>query len=48
MVGSTVDIAAHLAALAEAGAAHVQLVLDPITTATIELAGEALAELRRN
>ena len=41
------DIAAHLAALAEAGAAHVQLVLDPITTATIESVGEALAELRR-
>jgi probable F420-dependent oxidoreductase len=41
-------IAAHVAALGDAGAGHVQLVLDPITTASIELAGEALAELRRD
>ena len=48
VVGSTIDLSAHLAALAEAGAAHVQLVLDPITTATIEQAGAVLVELRRN
>ena len=47
VVGSTEDIAAHLAALADEGAAHLQLVLDPITTATIELVGDALADLRR-
>ena len=46
--GAPVDIAAHLAALADAGAAHLQLVLDPITTATIESLGAALVELRRN
>ncbi len=45
VTGSPADIAGHLAALAEAGAAHVQLVIDPITTATIELAGEVVAEL---
>jgi alkanesulfonate monooxygenase SsuD/methylene tetrahydromethanopterin reductase-like flavin-dependent oxidoreductase (luciferase family) len=48
VVGSMEDIAAHLAALADAGAAHLQLVLDPITTATIELVGDALADLRRH
>ena len=47
VAGSATDIAAHLAALADAGAAHLQLVLDPITTSTIEQAGDALAELRR-
>jgi alkanesulfonate monooxygenase SsuD/methylene tetrahydromethanopterin reductase-like flavin-dependent oxidoreductase (luciferase family) len=45
--GSPSAIAAHVAALGDAGAGHVQLVLDPITTASIELVGEALAELRR-
>jgi probable F420-dependent oxidoreductase len=47
VTGSAAAIAAHLDGLAEAGAAHVQLVLDPITAASIEVAGEALAELRR-
>jgi alkanesulfonate monooxygenase SsuD/methylene tetrahydromethanopterin reductase-like flavin-dependent oxidoreductase (luciferase family) len=46
VTGSPAEVAAHLAALADAGAAHVQLVLDPITTATIQLAGEVVAELR--
>jgi probable F420-dependent oxidoreductase len=46
VTGSAAQIADHLAALSDAGAAHVQLVVDPITTATIELVGEALAELR--
>jgi probable F420-dependent oxidoreductase len=43
--GSAADIAAHLAAMAEAGATHLQLVLDPITEETIELVGEAIALL---
>jgi alkanesulfonate monooxygenase SsuD/methylene tetrahydromethanopterin reductase-like flavin-dependent oxidoreductase (luciferase family) len=43
--GSPADIAAHLAALAAAGASHLQLVLDPITQQTIEVIGEALAVL---
>jgi alkanesulfonate monooxygenase SsuD/methylene tetrahydromethanopterin reductase-like flavin-dependent oxidoreductase (luciferase family) len=47
VAGSPAEIAAHLDALAEAGAAHVQLVLDPITAESIEVAGRALAELRR-
>jgi alkanesulfonate monooxygenase SsuD/methylene tetrahydromethanopterin reductase-like flavin-dependent oxidoreductase (luciferase family) len=46
VMGSASEVAGHLAALADAGAAHVQLVLDPITTATIELAGDVVAELR--
>jgi alkanesulfonate monooxygenase SsuD/methylene tetrahydromethanopterin reductase-like flavin-dependent oxidoreductase (luciferase family) len=45
VTGSPAEVAGHLAALAEAGAAHVQLVIDPITTATIELAGAVVAEL---
>jgi hypothetical protein len=32
--------------MAGAGAAHLQLVLDPITDGTIESAGEALREFR--
>ena len=43
--GSPTELAGHLAALADAGAAHVQLVLDPITSHSIELVGEALGEL---
>ena len=35
-------IAEHLLAMAEAGAVHVQLVLDPITVRSIEVAGKAL------
>ena len=38
-------IAEHVRAMAAAGAAHLQLVLDPITEASIETAGEALALL---
>jgi alkanesulfonate monooxygenase SsuD/methylene tetrahydromethanopterin reductase-like flavin-dependent oxidoreductase (luciferase family) len=45
IVGSPAEVAEHLAALGDAGAVHVQLVLDPITTATIELAGEVVAKL---
>jgi len=41
--GSAADIAGHLDALARAGAGHLQLVLDPITEASIEQAAEALA-----
>jgi alkanesulfonate monooxygenase SsuD/methylene tetrahydromethanopterin reductase-like flavin-dependent oxidoreductase (luciferase family) len=47
VTGSAVDIAGHLRALAQAGAAHLQLVLDPITQQSIELVGEALTELDR-
>jgi hypothetical protein len=43
--GSPTELAGHLASLADAGAAHVQLVLDPITSRSIELVGEALGEL---
>jgi alkanesulfonate monooxygenase SsuD/methylene tetrahydromethanopterin reductase-like flavin-dependent oxidoreductase (luciferase family) len=42
--GSPGDIAAHLAAMSGAGAAHLQLVVDPITVGTIEVLGEVLAE----
>ena len=40
------DLAAHLRAMAEAGAAHLQLVLDPITVESIEAAGSAVREFR--
>jgi alkanesulfonate monooxygenase SsuD/methylene tetrahydromethanopterin reductase-like flavin-dependent oxidoreductase (luciferase family) len=43
--GRPAAVAEHLAALAAAGAGHLQLVLDPITEASIESAGEALALL---
>jgi alkanesulfonate monooxygenase SsuD/methylene tetrahydromethanopterin reductase-like flavin-dependent oxidoreductase (luciferase family) len=43
--GSPADIAGHLHAMAEAGATHLQLVVDPITQASIEFLGEALAVL---
>ena len=43
--GSAAQIAAHLVALAEAGATHLQLVVDPITMATIDARGGVLAEL---
>ncbi|MEV4402087.1 LLM class flavin-dependent oxidoreductase [Actinoplanes sp. NPDC049598] len=39
------DIARHLAAMAEAGATHLQLVVDPITVESIEWLGQVLAEL---
>jgi probable F420-dependent oxidoreductase len=45
--GSAAQIAEHLDALAGAGATHLQLVLDPITAATIEALGDVLAELDR-
>jgi hypothetical protein len=40
------DLADHLRAMAEAGAAHVQLVLDPITIESIEAVGEPVREFR--
>lgn len=45
VVGEPGAIAEHLHAMAEAGAAQVQLVLDPITVPTIELVGRALDAL---
>jgi probable F420-dependent oxidoreductase len=47
VTGSATQIAGHLRALADAGAGHLQLVLDPITQQSIELVGEALTELDR-
>ena len=40
------DLAEHLRAMAGAGAAHLQLVLDPITVESIEAAGAAVREFR--
>jgi probable F420-dependent oxidoreductase len=40
-------LADHVRALADAGAAHLQLVLDPITAETIETIGTVLADLDR-
>jgi alkanesulfonate monooxygenase SsuD/methylene tetrahydromethanopterin reductase-like flavin-dependent oxidoreductase (luciferase family) len=45
--GSPEDIAAHLAAMADAGADHLQLVVDPITQDSIEELAGALAVLDR-
>jgi alkanesulfonate monooxygenase SsuD/methylene tetrahydromethanopterin reductase-like flavin-dependent oxidoreductase (luciferase family) len=45
--GSPDDIAGALAAMADAGAAHLQLVVDPITQHSIELLADALAVLDR-
>jgi probable F420-dependent oxidoreductase len=45
VVGTPHAIAEHVRAMAEAGASHVQLVLDPITEQSIEVVGEALALL---
>jgi alkanesulfonate monooxygenase SsuD/methylene tetrahydromethanopterin reductase-like flavin-dependent oxidoreductase (luciferase family) len=45
--GSADDIAGHLDAMARAGARHVQLVVDPITEASIERLGDVLAALDR-
>lgn len=47
VTGSADDIAAHLAAMAEAGATQLQLVVDPITHASVELLAEVLAVLDR-
>ena len=41
--GTPDDIAGHLATMAQAGARHLQLVLDPITERSIEELGDALA-----
>ena len=40
------DLAEHLRAMAAAGAAHVQLVLDPITVESIEAVGEPVREFQ--
>lgn len=45
VVGTPQAIAEHVHAMAEAGASHVQLVLDPITEQSIEVVGEAVALL---
>ena len=39
------DVGDHVRGLAAAGARHVQLVLDPITAESIDVVGEALADL---
>ena len=46
MEGSPADLAATLVEYGAAGAGHVQLVLDPITMESVELAGEALLLVR--
>jgi len=43
--GSPADIAGHLAAMAGAGATHLQLVMDPITQASIEAFADVLTAL---
>jgi probable F420-dependent oxidoreductase len=43
--GSATEIAAHIAAMAGAGATHVQLVVDPITIDTVDALGDVLAAL---
>jgi hypothetical protein len=45
VTGSAEDVAAHLRAMAAAGATHLQLVLDPITEASLEALAPALALL---
>ncbi|HET7280239.1 MAG TPA: LLM class flavin-dependent oxidoreductase [Dermatophilaceae bacterium] len=45
--GTPDDVAEHLAAMASAGARHVQLVVDPITEDSIARLGAALARLDR-
>ena len=45
VTGSAADVAAHLTAMAAAGAGHLQLVLDPITRDSIERLAETLAVL---
>jgi alkanesulfonate monooxygenase SsuD/methylene tetrahydromethanopterin reductase-like flavin-dependent oxidoreductase (luciferase family) len=41
------DLGDHLRGLADAGATHLQLVLDPITAESIDVVGEVLADLDR-
>jgi probable F420-dependent oxidoreductase len=48
VTGSAEDVAAHLRAMADAGATHLQLVLDPITEASLEALAPALALLDRS
>jgi alkanesulfonate monooxygenase SsuD/methylene tetrahydromethanopterin reductase-like flavin-dependent oxidoreductase (luciferase family) len=43
---SVSELADHLRAMADAGAAHVQLVLDPITVESIDAVGEAVRKYR--
>jgi len=45
ITGSVSDIAAHLAAFGAAGASHIQVVVDPITLASIEAFGDVLDEM---
>jgi alkanesulfonate monooxygenase SsuD/methylene tetrahydromethanopterin reductase-like flavin-dependent oxidoreductase (luciferase family) len=40
------DLAEHLRAMADAGAAHVQLILDPITIESIQAVGEPVRQFR--
>jgi alkanesulfonate monooxygenase SsuD/methylene tetrahydromethanopterin reductase-like flavin-dependent oxidoreductase (luciferase family) len=40
------DLGDHVRGLAEAGATHLQLVLDPITAESVEVVGEALADVQ--
>jgi alkanesulfonate monooxygenase SsuD/methylene tetrahydromethanopterin reductase-like flavin-dependent oxidoreductase (luciferase family) len=40
------ELAEHLGAMADAGAAHLQLVLDPITVESIQAVGEAVREFK--
>jgi hypothetical protein len=41
------DLCDHVRGLATAGASHLQLVLDPITAESIDVVGDALADLER-
>jgi alkanesulfonate monooxygenase SsuD/methylene tetrahydromethanopterin reductase-like flavin-dependent oxidoreductase (luciferase family) len=43
--GSPADIAGHIAAMADAGASHLQLVVDPIAQSSVERLAETLAVL---
>jgi alkanesulfonate monooxygenase SsuD/methylene tetrahydromethanopterin reductase-like flavin-dependent oxidoreductase (luciferase family) len=45
--GTPDDVAGHIAAMADAGADHVQLVVDPITESAVEWLAETLAVLDR-
>lgn len=45
VVGTPQAVAEHVHAMAQAGASHVQMVLDPITEQSIEVVGEAVALL---
>jgi hypothetical protein len=41
------ELGAHVRGMADAGATHLQLVLDPITAEAIDTVGAALADLDR-